>query len=53
MWQFLVDHIVEILFGLISAGALAFCKYMHSQLKNYKKLLADKKHGNEFLSEIL
>ena len=44
MWQFLVDHIVAILFGLISAGALAFCKYMHSQLKNYKKLLADKKH---------
>jgi len=37
----LTGHFIEIIFGLISAGALAFCKYMHSQMKNYKKLLAD------------
>lgn len=43
MLAFLAEHILEILFGLISAGALAFCKYMHKQLKNYKQLLAEKK----------
>lgn len=42
MWAFLAEHLVEILFGLISAGALAFCKHMHSQMKNYKKLLEEK-----------
>lgn len=41
MLAFLTEHFIEIIFGLISAGALAFCKYMHSQMKNYKKLLAD------------
>lgn len=30
---------LELIFGLISAGALAFCKYLHTQLKDYKKLL--------------
>lgn len=39
MWAFLVEHIVEIIFGLIAAGALAFCKYLHSQSKNYKAML--------------
>lgn len=43
MLAFLAEHILEILFGLISAGALAFCKYMHKQLKNYKQLLEEKK----------
>ena len=42
MLAFLAEHIVEIIFALISAGALAFCKYMHSQMKNYKKMLKDK-----------
>lgn len=42
MWAFLAEHLIEILFGLISAGALGFCKYMHSQMKNYKKLLEEK-----------
>ena len=32
-------YVVEIVLGLISAGALAFCKYLSSQLKSYKKLL--------------
>lgn len=42
MLAFLTEHIVEIIFGLISAGALAFCKYMHGQTKNYKKMLKEK-----------
>ena len=42
MLGFITEHLIEILFGLISAGALGFCKYMHSQLKNYKSLLAEK-----------
>lgn len=43
MLTFVTEHLVEIFFGLVSAGALAFCKYLHSQLKNYKKLLAESK----------
>lgn len=39
MLSFITTHLLEIIFGLISAGALAFCKYMHGQLKKYKKLL--------------
>lgn len=35
-------YVVEIILGLISAGALAFCKYLSSQLKSYKKLLDEK-----------
>lgn len=42
MWTFLGEHLIEIFFGLISAGALGFCKYMHTQMKNYKKLLEEK-----------
>lgn len=39
MGQFILDHLTEIFFGLIAAGALAFCKYLWEQGKNYKKLL--------------
>ena len=39
MGQFILDHLVEILFGLLAAGALAFCKYLWSEGKNYKKML--------------
>lgn len=44
MWAFIVEHTVEIIFGLISAGALAFCRYLYKQLKAYKQLLNDKKY---------
>lgn len=37
--EFIIEHFVEILFGLISAGSLGFCKYLNSQIKEYKKLL--------------
>lgn len=40
--DFFVAHMWEILFGLIAAGALAFCKYLHSELKNYQKLVEEK-----------
>lgn len=43
MGTFLADHLIEIFFGLIAAGALAFCKYLYGQMKNYKKLLEEKK----------
>ena len=36
--EILSNYIIEIIFGLISAGALAFCKYLHSQNKKLKKL---------------
>ena len=42
MWTFLGEHLIEIFFGLISAGALGFCKHMHTQMKNYRKLLEEK-----------
>lgn len=42
MLVFITEHLLEIVFGLISAGALAFCKYMHKQMKNYKSLLEEK-----------
>lgn len=39
---FLEAHLVEILFGLVSAGLLGFCKYLHSQLKYFKELTREK-----------
>ena len=44
MWAFIVEHLVEIVFALISAGALAFCRYLYKQLKAYKQLLNEKKY---------
>lgn len=44
MWAFIVEHLVEIIFALISAGALAFCRYLYKQLRAYKQLLNDKKY---------
>lgn len=37
---------LEVIFGLISAGALAFCKYLHSQIKEYKRLLELRENDN-------
>ena len=44
MVEFLSKYGVELVMSLITAGALAFCKYMHGQMKNYKKLLEEKDH---------
>ena len=46
MFAFITEHIVEILFGLISAGALAFCRYLYKQLMAYKKMLQEKKNND-------
>lgn len=44
MEAFIADHLIEIFFGLVSAGALAFCKYMHKQMKNYRRLLEEQEN---------
>ena len=44
MVEFLSKYGLELVMSLITAGALAFCKYMYSQMKNYKKLLEEKDH---------
>lgn len=49
--SFIAEHLVEIIFGLISAGALAFCKYLSNQIKNYKVLL-EKKEDDELTETI-
>lgn len=46
MFAFITEHIVEILFGLISAGALAFCRYVYKQLMAYKKMLQEKENND-------
>ena len=51
MVEFLSKYGVELVMSLITAGALAFCKYMHGQMKNYKKLLEEKDH-DELSDEI-
>ena len=44
MWDFLIENALSIIFGLISAGALGLCKYMHTKSKNYQKLLQEKEN---------
>ena len=46
MLEFITTHLLEIVFGLISAGALAFCKYLYSKMKNYKKLIEEKENSS-------
>lgn len=55
MFAFITEHIVEILFGLISAGVLAFCRYLYKQLMAYKKTLQEKENNDivEFIDEKL
>lgn len=46
MFAFITEHIVEILFGLISTGVLAFCRYLYKQLMAYKKMLQEKENND-------
>ncbi len=32
----------EIFFGLVSAGALAFCKYLHKKMKEYQVIIEER-----------
>lgn len=41
MLELLTEHWVSLVFGLISAGALAYAKHISSEFKNYKKLKDD------------
>lgn len=51
MYAFIAQHFIEIFFGLISAGLLAFCKHIYNQMKVYQKLAEDKK--DEELKELI
>lgn len=51
MSTFIAQHFIEIFFGLISAGLLAFCRYIYTQMKMYKKLAEEKK--DEQLEELI
>ena len=46
MLEFITTHLLEIVFGLISAGTLAFCKYLYSKMKTYKKLIEEKENSS-------
>lgn len=43
------SYILNVIFGLISAGLLAFCKHLSNQLKDYKNLL--EKRENDIVSD--
>lgn len=49
MATFIAEHFIEIIFGLISAGLLAFCKHIYSKMKSYKKLAEEQR--NDILDE--
>lgn len=51
MAEFFSKYGVEIILALVTSGALGFCKYLHSQLKNYKALLNEK--NDEKLDETI
>lgn len=51
MSSFIAQHFIEIFFGLISAGLLAFCRYIYTQMKMYQKLAEEKK--DEQLEELI
>ena len=45
MLEFITTHLLEIIFGLISAGALALCKCLYGKMKTYKKLVEEKENN--------
>lgn len=45
MFAFIADHLIEIFFGLVSAGALAFCKRTYKQMNDYKRLLEEQERS--------
>ena len=34
---FIVEHWVSLLFALLTAGALAYCRFLHSKIQKYKR----------------
>ena len=53
MSAFIAQHFIEIFFGLISAGLLAFCRYIYTQMKMYQKLAEEKKVSERYIEIIL
>lgn len=46
MATFIAEHFIEIIFGLISAGLLAFCKSIHSKMKKYQAMVEEQKNDD-------
>lgn len=44
MEQFIATWGTEILLSLITAGALAYCRYIYNQAKTFKAMLKDKEN---------
>ena len=43
--EILSKYFIEIFFGLVSAGLLAFCKHLYNQNKELKDLQEDKQNA--------
>ena len=46
MATFIAEHFIEIIFGLISAGLLAFCKSIHGKMKKYQAMVEEQKNDD-------
>lgn len=44
MYNFLLTYWAEILLSLVTAGSLAFCRYLFKEMKHYKELLQQQEH---------
>ena len=42
MLTFLSEHWISLLFSLLSAGLLGYCKYLHNRFKEYKVIMEEK-----------
>lgn len=49
MMQVLINHWITLIFGLLSAGALAYARYISTQFKKYKEL--EQEEENEKLDK--
>ena len=38
------SYVLNVIFGLISAGLLAFCRHLNKKLKDYQSLLEKQEH---------
>ena len=55
MEAFIAKHLTEILFSILTAGLLAFCRHLHSQnkkLKEYQKEDQNRKYREMIINEI-
>ena len=46
MSAFIAQHLLEIIFGLVSMILMGFCKHLYAEVKNYKVLIEKEKHEN-------